>query len=184
LKNKLSKYPLNFDDKYKDGLNNLNYSSVLVIVHFTQNIPTVLLTKRSSFLRHHAGEISFPGGRYSTQDKSFLDTAIRETFEEIGLMVDKRHVLGCLDPTYTYTSQILIYPFVALKDNIPNKIKPNCEVERIFNFSLDKLKESISEDRNNSTKDLTLFKFVIDECTIWGATARILKNLIDKLIFI
>ena len=99
-------------------------------------------------------------------------------------MVNKRHVIGCLDPTYTYTSQILIYPFVALKDNIPNTIEPNCEVERIINFSLENLKESLSEDLNNSTENLKLFKFVIDEHIIWGATARILKNLIDKLIFI
>lgn len=182
LRNKLFKNHLPYNGIQYNKSNTLNCSSVLVIIHFTQNIPTILLTKRSIFLKNHAGEISFPGGRYSSDDKSFLDTAIRETFEETGLTIHKRHVIGYLNPTYTYTSKVLIYPFVALKDRIPDRMQPNCEVEKIINISLDKLKESVFTDFYNSTKNLPMFKFIVDGYLIWGATARILKDLIDKLI--
>lgn len=182
LRNKLCQNPLPYENIQYNMINPLSSASVLVIIHFTDCIPTVLLTKRSAVLKNHAGEISFPGGRFSAQDESFLDTAIRETFEEIGLTVNKKHIVGFLNPTYTFTSRILIYPFVALKDKIPVRLRPNCEVEKIINLSVDKLKESLSVDLCNSTKNLTMFKFIVDEHVIWGATARILKDLIDKLL--
>ncbi|HEX5519368.1 MAG TPA: CoA pyrophosphatase [Candidatus Nitrosocosmicus sp.] len=182
LRNKLCQNPLPYENIQYNMINPLSSASVLVIIHFTECIPTVLLTKRSAVLKNHAGEISFPGGRFSVQDESFLDTAIRETFEEIGLTVNKKHIVGFLNPTYTFTSRILIYPFVALKDKIPVRLRPNCEVEKIINLSVDKLKESLSVDLCNSTKNLTMFKFIVDEHVIWGATARILKDLIDKLL--
>jgi 8-oxo-dGTP pyrophosphatase MutT (NUDIX family) len=182
LRNKLCQNPLPYENIKYNLINPLSSASVLVIIHFPECIPTILLTKRSALLKNHAGEISFPGGRFTVQDKSFLDAAIRETFEEIGLTVNKKHIVGCLNPVYTFTSRILIYPFVALKDKIPGGIRPNCEVEKIINLSLDKLKESLSVDLCNSTKNLTMFKFVVDEHLIWGATARILKDLMDKLL--
>ena len=90
-------------------------SSVLVIIHFNiENTPTVIFTRRSSKLRNHAGEISFPGGRVSNQDGSIVDTAIRETFEEIGLPIQKEKIIGCLSPTETYTTNIL-YFFIRFK---------------------------------------------------------------------
>jgi 8-oxo-dGTP pyrophosphatase MutT (NUDIX family) len=166
-----------FDSIYIDPLK--IYSSVLVIIHFPQNIPTVLLTKRSLFLKNHAGEISFPGGKFSKSDKSFLDTAIRETSEEIGITINKNQVIGCLNPVYTYTSSILIYPYIALKKKITEKLHPNLEVEEIINLPIEKLKTSILKDDQYSTINNKMFKFVLDKYIIWGATARILKELLD-----
>ena len=57
----------------------------MLLIHFTRSSPHVLLTKRSSHLRSHGGEISFPGGRYTKEDENLINTAIRETGEEIGL---------------------------------------------------------------------------------------------------
>ncbi len=69
----------------------------MVIIHFPKNIPSILLTKRSIYLKNHAGEISFPGGKFSpSTDKSFLDTAIRETYEEIGIKINKKQIIGYL----------------------------------------------------------------------------------------
>ena len=58
---------------------------VLVIIHYSEIIPHIILTKRSSNLRSHANEISFPGGKYANEDNSLIETAIRETKEEIGI---------------------------------------------------------------------------------------------------
>lgn len=172
-------------DKYTVHLNYLNsgkiFSSVLVVIHFPEKIPSVILTKRSSFLNNHSGEISFPGGKFSSNDKTILDTAIRETYEEIGIVVDKKKVIGCLQPTYTYTSKILIYPFVALEKKISDNLKPNVEVEQIISLPIEKLMRSFSEDEFHSSKKYRMFKFLVEDHIIWGATARILKDLLDVI---
>ena len=170
---------LKFDSIYIDP--NKIYSSVLVIIHFPHDIPTILFTKRSLFLKNHAGEISFPGGKFSHSDKSFLDTAIRETFEEIGITINKNQVIGGLNPTYTHTSNILIYPYIVLKRKITEELRPNFEVEEIINLPIKKLKASIFKDDHHSTINNIMFKFVLDDYIIWGATARILKELLDIL---
>jgi ADP-ribose pyrophosphatase YjhB (NUDIX family) len=159
------------------------YSSIMVIIHFPKNIPSILLTKRSSYLKNHAGEISFPGGKFSPSiDKSFLDTAIRETYEEIGIKINKKQIIGYLCPTYTYTSKILIYPFIALEGKMSDKLQPNSEVEQIINVPIEKIKTCLSVDEYYSNKNFKMYKFIIDGHIIWGATARILKDLLDKLI--
>jgi 8-oxo-dGTP pyrophosphatase MutT (NUDIX family) len=159
------------------------YSSVLVIIHFPENIPSIILTKRSPNLKNHAGEISFPGGKFSSLDKSILDTALRETYEEISVAIKKKQIIGCLNPTYTYTSKILIYPFVALEEeNISNKLKSNSEVEQIISLPIEKLMDSLAEDGYHSSKNFKMYKFLVDDYLIWGATARILKDLFDKII--
>lgn len=159
------------------------YSSVLVIIHFPENIPSVILTKRNPNLKNHAGEISFPGGKFSPSDKSILDTALRETYEEISLAVKKKQIIGCLNPTYTYTTKILIYPFIALEEeNISDKLKSNSEVEQIISLPIEKLMGSLSEDDYHSSKNFRMYKFLVDDFLIWGATARILKNLFDEIV--
>lgn len=169
--------------KFQEGNNYDNkkiYSSVLVIIHFYKKKPYVLLTKRSSLLKNHAGEISFPGGKFDiNNDASILDTALRETREEINIIVDKSKVVGCLNPINTYTTKILIFPFVTVCEKLPNSIKPNIEVEQILNVSIHKLKESLEIDKKYSTNDFTMFHFNMDGMYIWGATARILKELLD-----
>ena len=158
------------------------YSSILVIIHYPKNMPYILFTKRSRYLKNHAGEISFPGGKFFPSDTSFLDTAIRETYEEIGIKINKKQIIGYLNPTYTYTSKILIYPFIALEGKISDKLQANAEVEQIVSLPIEKIKTCLSIDENHSNKNFKMYKFIIDGHTIWGATARILKDLLDKLI--
>ena len=110
-----------------------------------------------------------------------MDTANRETYEEIGIVVGKKKVIGCLHPTYTYTSKILIYPFVALEEKISDNLKPNVEVEQIISLPVEKLMRSFSEDEFHSSKKYRMFKFLVENHIIWGATARILKDLLDVI---
>jgi 8-oxo-dGTP pyrophosphatase MutT (NUDIX family) len=164
-----------------DEFNRL-HSSVLVIIHFNiEYTPTVIFTKRSSNLRNHAGEISFPGGRVSDQDGSIIETAIRETFEEIGLPVQKEKIIGCLSPTNTYTTRIVIYPFIVILDKISFPFEPNEEVEQVIEIPLENLRDCMAVDEEHSSRDNEMFKFSVNEYLIWGATARILKNLLDLI---
>ena len=157
-------------------------SSVLVIIHFNiENTPTVIFTRRSSKLRNHAGEISFPGGRVSNQDGSIVDTAIRETFEEIGLPIQKEKIIGCLSPTETYTTNILIYPFIVILGKISFPFEPNEEVEKVIEIPLENLRDCMAVDEEHSSRNNKMFKFFVNGYLIWGATARILKNLLDLI---
>jgi 8-oxo-dGTP pyrophosphatase MutT (NUDIX family) len=161
---------------------NKEQSSVLVIIHFNHEFtPTVIFTKRSSNLRNHAGEISFPGGRVSHQDCSIIETAIRETYEEIGLSIQKEKIIGSLSPTNTYTTKILIYPFIVILGKISFPFEPNEEVEQVIEIPLEILRDRISIDKDHSNSDNRMFKFNVDGYLIWGATARILKNLLDLI---
>jgi 8-oxo-dGTP pyrophosphatase MutT (NUDIX family) len=98
-------------------------ASVLVIIHYNQIIPHIILTKKSSNLRCHASEISFPGGKYVKEDKSLIETAIRETKEEIGIDIMRGDIIGRLARVRTLTSKFIIMPFVTLQDRIsvPNR---------------------------------------------------------------
>lgn len=166
---------------FEDGhLKNIGNSSVLVIIYFQKsNSPNIIFTKRSSKLRNHAGEISFPGGRKCINDNSLIDTAIRETYEEIGLLIDKENIVGCLDPTNTYTTKIQIYPFVVVLTELTKALLPNEEVDEIIVIPLEKLMQSVEIDKVHSNSNQKMFKFSVGEHFIWGATARILKNLIE-----
>jgi 8-oxo-dGTP pyrophosphatase MutT (NUDIX family) len=158
------------------------HSSVLVIIHFNiEYSPTVIFTKRSSNLRNHAGEISFPGGRVSDQDGSIIETAIRETFEEIGLPIQKEKIIGCLSPTNTYTTRIVIYPFIVILNKISFPFEPNEEVEKVIEIPLESLRDCMAVDEEHSSRDNEMFKFSVNGYSIWGATARILKNLLDLI---
>lgn len=165
-----------------EGEFNTEQSSVLVIIHFNHECtPTIIFTERSSNLRNHAGEISFPGGRVSTQDRSIIDTAIRETYEEIGLSIQKEKIIGSLAPTNTYTTKILIYPFIVILGKISFTFEPNEEVEQVIEIPLEILRDRITIDEEHSSSDNKMFKFNVDGHVIWGATARILKNLLDLI---
>ena len=157
-------------------------AAVLVIIHYNHTRPHILLTKRSSSLKHHSGEISFPGGRYSKNDKSLCSTAIRETNEEVGLTIEEKDIIGNLNIVKTLTSNYTIVPYVTLQDKIPKpRILVN-EVERIVDVSLIDVLKTMSIDTDHYNLSIKeVYKFTYQREVIWGATARILKQLYDCL---
>ena len=174
-------------DSYYAGLDSkqideTNESGVLVVIHFIKpDTPSIIFTKRSTRLRNHAGEISFPGGRYSLNDASLVETALRETREEIGLQLKREDILGCLTPTNTYTTKILIHPFVVVITKPFYPLIPNEEVEEIIEIPVKRLVKSMEIDKEHTLGNREMYKFLIDGYLIWGATARILKDLLDIL---
>jgi 8-oxo-dGTP pyrophosphatase MutT (NUDIX family) len=172
-------------DDYKNEQNNNN-----------NKIPHLLLTKRSSRIASHANEISFPGGSFDKSDASLADTAIRETKEEIGLHFQKSDLIGHLAAVRTLTSNFIIYPFVTLQDKktlIPTILTD--EVQDIIDAPLLETLQTMDKDYNynysyyyypphhhhdySSLEDA--YKFTYRNEVIWGATARILKQLHDCL---
>ena len=158
-----------------NGRSELNIASVLIILFFKKNNLHVILTKRSGNLRNHAGEISFPGGVFSPEDKFIINTAIRETREEIGIIVPKKLILRKLDEVFTSNSKYKIIPYIALLDRIPNTIT-SIEVEKVFAPPLLKLFKTI-EFYGGYQSESEFLRYIYEGEVIWGATARILHQL-------
>ena len=153
-------------------------AGVLVIIHPLNNIPHIVLTKRSLKLKDHAGQISFPGGNLEIEDLSPLDTALRETREEIGLEIHRDKIIGGLDSVQTSTSKYVIYPYVAMIES-GLYLRANDEVEKILNIPIPNildilLQYSLSTDRSTCRRGIQI---PWEDEVIWGATATILKQL-------
>jgi 8-oxo-dGTP pyrophosphatase MutT (NUDIX family) len=142
----------------------------------------VLFTQRSHQVENHKGEISFPGGMIEPGETP-LGAALRETREEVGIPEDKIHLLGELDEIPTI-SGFSIYPFVARID-WPVQLRPNpVEIETVFILPLGDFVEEgrlKTEHWKRDGQDYPVYFYQFKECMVWGATAKITKNLIERL---
>lgn len=159
-------------------------AAVLVIIHYpgSSSYPHVIFTKRSSQLKSHGGEISFPGGRYSKADESLLMTALRETKEEIGIEFKPQEVLGSMEPVRTLTSRFAIVPFVAMRDRLGPLSVEAGEVEQVLDVPLEEVLAKIEPDPKYGSPSMPAYRFVHQDNIIWGATARIMKQLHGMLV--
>jgi 8-oxo-dGTP pyrophosphatase MutT (NUDIX family) len=158
-------------------------AAVLIVIHCKNLIPNVLLTRRSSGLKSHTGEISFPGGQYSSaQDLNLLDTALRETKEEVGLSFRPEDILGELKSVYTLTSNYSIVPFITIQKKIATPKIFAEEVECVIDVPLEETLATFQPDiEHYHISQIGVYKFTFQGTVIWGATARILKQLYDYL---
>jgi 8-oxo-dGTP pyrophosphatase MutT (NUDIX family) len=156
-------------------------AAVLVPMHGWPDNPGLVFTERRSDLSRHAGEISFPGGRRD-EGEELLDTALREVEEEIGLSRDQVEVIGALPPIGTFVTNYKVHPFVGLIGE-GLRFEPNpSEVESVLLASLDDLVASYAKRRLvRRGVPIKTDTFLISDKLIWGATARILGDLFDRL---
>jgi len=149
-------------------------SAVLIPLFYNQGQYHVLFTERSEEVDFHKGQVCFPGGTQEPSDSSLLQTALRETEEEISLKAQDIEVLGEFDDTLTLTSNYVISPFVAFIPH-PYPFKADGrEIREIFSVPL-----SFLMDEANFKQDSYSYEY--EGHVIWGATARILKQFIDLL---
>ena len=152
-------------------------ASVLVVIYGEE--PKVIMTKKSEILKIHAGEISFPGGKWDKKDEDLLTTALRETKEEIDLEITREQIIGQLKPVRTLNSGFTITPFVAVVDELSN-LNHNFEVESIHHIPLEPFLKTLENDpdpNHHSIQEMHIFKF--NDHIVWGASARILKQIMD-----
>jgi 8-oxo-dGTP pyrophosphatase MutT (NUDIX family) len=142
----------------------------------------ILFTRRSEKVFHHKGQISFPGGRPNKNETDLQQTALRESWEEIGLKPEDVQVIGELDDTPTISTGFNISPFVGIIP-YPYSFKLNkAETTALLDIPLSVLLDDSAflQDAVDS-KGITQAAYVYQSQTIWGATARIVKQLIDIL---
>ena len=156
-------------------------AAVLVPMHGWPDNPGLVFTERRSDLKRHAGEISFPGGRRD-EGEELIGTALREAEEEIGLARDKVEVVGALPPIGTFVTNYKVHPFVGLiQEGL--RFEPNpAEVESVLVASLDDL-ASAYEKRRLVRRGVPIKTdtYLVADKLIWGATARILAMLFERL---
>jgi 8-oxo-dGTP pyrophosphatase MutT (NUDIX family) len=142
----------------------------------------VVFTRRRADLRRHAGEVSFPGGRQDDDESDLRLTALREAEEEIGLPADSVELVGALQPTPTIATNYAVYPFVGLIEP-GHEWKPStAEVEAVLELSVHDLRAG--ERRQRLLRRGVPFRtdvYVVGDDLIWGATARILADLLVRL---
>ena len=162
----------------------LNRAAVLVPIYQKEGEYYILFTKRTQKVEYHKGQLSFPGGAQESGDKSLASTALRESFEEIGLRPEDAEVLGTLDEVETISSKFAITPFVALIP-YPYRFKINRnEVEELIDIPLSVLlKQEVFPEQfiGEGGELLTSYFYRYKDHIIWSATAKILKQLLDSI---
>jgi 8-oxo-dGTP pyrophosphatase MutT (NUDIX family) len=156
-------------------------AAVLIPIHGWPESPGLVFTERRSDLSRHAGEVSFPGGRRDPGEE-LLETALREAEEEIGLSRDLVQVAGALPPIGTFVTNYKVFPFVGLIEQ-GLRFEPNpAEVEDVLVASLDDLVAGYGKRRLvRRGVPIKTDTYVIGDALIWGATARILGELLGRL---
>jgi 8-oxo-dGTP pyrophosphatase MutT (NUDIX family) len=157
-------------------------AAVLVPMYGWPDRPGLVFTERRSDLRRHAGEISFPGGRQDQPDEDLRFTALREAEEEIGLDPAQVELAGALPPIGTYVTSYKVHPFVGLiPEDLP--LEPNpAEVETVLTFELEQLRGAYAMRRLvRRGVPIRTPTFEIGRHLIWGATGRILRDLLERL---
>jgi len=157
-------------------------AAVLVALYGYPQRPGLVFTERRHDLRRHAGEISFPGGRQDHPDEPLLETALREAEEEIGLEPAGVEVVGALPPIGTFVTSYKVHPFVGLiAEGLEFELQPT-EVETVLPFSLEKLRQGFAMRRLvRRGVPIRTPTYLADDHLIWGATARILGELLARL---
>ena len=164
------------DQILRQPLENAKPSAVLVGLFETSRGVEAILTRRSQEMTNHRGEISFPGGRLDAGETA-VDAALRETHEEIGLLPSDARVVGELNGMATVVSNSHIVPIVARYASAPNFRAVNSEVDRVFSVPLLELTQKDTYSQEHwvfSDREFQINFFYLDDETIWGATARIL----------
>ena len=142
----------------------------------------VVLTKRRADLRRHAGEISFPGGRRDPEDATLMDTALREAEEEIGLTRSEVTVVGALERTSTFATNYAIHPFVGLLKSSHPWRASELEVDAVIEPTLSQVLAGRTRTRiERRGISFETDAYVFDEQLVWGATARILEDLLARV---
>jgi len=162
---------------------NSTQAAVLILLYLVDNEIYFFLTKRTDELKHHKGQISLPGGTQEGNEK-LIDTALRETQEEIGINKTSISIIGTITPLFVPVTGFMIYPFIGYSLNkLDPKVDP-VEVAAIFSVNISDLlnKENRTiEQRNIRGYDVQVPYFKLNDYKVWGATSMILSEFRDLI---
>jgi 8-oxo-dGTP pyrophosphatase MutT (NUDIX family) len=163
---------------------NIRKSGVMLLLFEESDDLYGCLIKRPMHMKHHPGQIGLPGGTVELTDNSLIDTALRETQEELGIEPRIVDVLGTLSELYIPVSKFNIYPIIGWTDQKPQFTLNNSEVDQLIFFPvLSHIRNGMTDEAEvetlNGPLKVPCFKFQGE--IIWGATAMILSEFLDIL---
>ncbi len=165
--------------------NNPKKAAVLALFYPNKNNTTsFLLTQRATYKGTHSAQISFPGGKVEKKDSNLKETALRETFEEVGVLQKNITIIKELTDVYIPPSNFLVTPFVGVIDTQPNFIINN-EVAKTIEVAVNDLLDETSfmhKKMNTSyMKNIEVPCFYLNNYIVWGATAMMLSEIKELL---
>ena len=162
-------------------------AAVLVILTVIEKQLNILFTHRTNNVGTHKDQVSFPGGLKESKDKSMIQIALRETKEEIGLLIDENVILGIL-PEQNSISGFQIYPFVCFIETLPQLKLNSEEVKNVFAIPLDWILNrknwnyQVYKSPNGEERQVVMYQKYNNEI-VWGITGQILVSFADLLYF-
>ncbi|MBF0176587.1 MAG: CoA pyrophosphatase [Magnetococcales bacterium] len=170
------------DPKVDVSSPSLRLAAVLVPLIRDQDHWDLLLIRRTQAVSHHKGQIAFPGGKWESEDGSFLATALRETHEELGIGPDTVQILGSLPQRVTLSTGFLIHPFVGQLQT-PLRLRPALqEVAQILTVPLELFQDPARHEAIiDADSGFVHHRYFYQEHVIWGATASIIQRFVELL---
>lgn len=170
----------------KEAMKNAKKAGVLALFYPDKLEKTkFMLIERKSNKGVHSAQVAFPGGKFESQDTSLQDTAVRETFEEVGVPTSDIEVVQKLTEVYIPPSNFYVEPYLGFARNTPKFSKQDDEVETLIEVDLTYF---LNNDRVNTNMvktsygvDVEVPAFKLNEYVVWGATAMILSEIKDLL---
>lgn len=160
-------------------------SAVMMLFYPIGGVTHIALIKRNAYPGVHSSQISFPGGKAEQEDTTLGDTALRETFEEIGVLPGAMEIIMPFSEIYIPPSNFLVYPFLGVAEEEPDFVPNPEEVVELIHLPLDVLlDDGIIEDVEMETSYAQRIKvpaFRFKGHIVWGATAMILSELKETL---
>lgn len=182
LRRELGRVLLPADEALQIDVPGRTDAAVLVPIYMVRGELHLVFTKRRDDMRRHAGEISFPGGRRDDGEHDLRTTALREAEEEIGLPRSAVSIIGALQPTPTIATGYAVYPFVGLIESARDWVPSAGEVAAVLELRLAAVLAGYGRRRLlRRGLPIRTDTYLVDEDLIWGATARILADLVDRL---
>lgn len=149
-------------------------AAVLILLYEHDGAPHLVLTKRAATLEHHPGQISLPGGRWETADGDLGTTALRETYEELGVPPESVRLVGRMGDELTMVSGFVVAPFVGVSPVTLRPVRSEREIARVLQIPLADL--LAADDALPASPDIVSLRYPLMGEDIWGATARILHT--------
>lgn len=174
-------------DLHRQAKNSSKKAAVMLLLFPDENgaIQTVYIQRPSNNPNDkHSGQISFPGGQVEKDDKSMEETAIRETYEEIGIASHSISILGALSTIYVFVSDFIVSPYVGFSSTIPEFTLQKSEVHKVITYPI-----SLLQKQKKKVKDLKVSNYMLKDIpyydlngeTLWGATAMITSEFLEIL---
>ncbi|MDD2411391.1 MAG: CoA pyrophosphatase [Bacteroidales bacterium] len=159
-------------------------SSVALILYNKGQETHSLFIKRATYSGYHSNQYALPGGKKDKSDITTVQTAIRETYEELGILIKPKEIIGQLDPILIPISNYIVFPYVVFLDHAPIDKPDKTEVEECYHYPISELLSPDSEIQtevilNNTPVEVYAYK--IQNQIIWGATAIMLFDFKNRL---